>query len=383
MTDFTATGSIQFDTIASSGLYDITALGAQGGAGAGGYAGGLGAMVSGDVYLAAGSVLEIIVGGAGGISMSYGAGGGGGGGAGIVGAGGNALTSQNGGRGGGGRSGGFGGGGGGGPYGGGGGGGFFVGGYNASSGFGGGGGGGGYGGGGGGSGVFGVSGGGGGGGGSYLNSSLTSTSLQSGVQSGNGDVTITSVLCFYPGTLLATPSGHGAVENLRAGDMVLTTNGPLPVRWVGMSHVSTRFADPLRVLPIRITAGALGEGLPMRDLLLSPDHALFLDGVLIQAGAMVNGTSILREHDVPETFTYYHVELASHELLLAEGVPSESFVDNVERMHFSNWAEHEALGDTAPIQEMPYARVKSRRQMPQAVWQFLIQRARQRVVEAA
>ena len=447
MTNFTATGSIQFDTIASSGLYDITALGAQGGSGGfGAYQGGLGAMVSGDVYLAAGSVLEIIVGVAGSPGIAGGGGGGGGsfvietnngsspvdtilavagggGGAGTSGAGGNGLIGPNGGNGtgsstgfgggsggvngaagSGGVGGGAGGGGGftGGPGGGGrglvagtsfaggaahsggvGGGGFGGGGGGfGSSGSGGGGGGGGYGGGGGGSGLV-DGGGGGGGGGSYLNSILSVTTAAGGVNSGNGDVTITSVLCFYPGTLLATPSGETSVETLRAGDMLLTTNGPKPVRWVGQSHVSRRFADPLRVLPIRITAGALGEGLPVRDLLLSPDHALFLDGILIQAGAMVNGASILREHNVPETFTYYHVELASHELLLAEGVPSESFVDNVDRMHFSNWAEHEALGDMAPIQEMPYARVKSRRQIPQAVWQFLAQRARQQVVEAA
>jgi hypothetical protein len=61
---------------------------------------------------------------------------------------------------------------------------------------------------------------------------------------------------------------------------------------------------------------------------------------------------------VPEVFTYYHVELATHELLLAEGVATESFVDNADRMNFANWAEHEALGETAPIEEMPYPRAK-------------------------
>jgi autotransporter passenger strand-loop-strand repeat protein len=169
-------------------------------------------------------------------------------------------------------------------------------------------------------------------------------------------------LCFYPGTRIATPAGEVAVEALRAGDMVLTQNGPQPVRWLGESHVHTRFADKLHSLPIRIAAGALGAGLPVRDLLVSPDHALYLEGVLVHAGALVNGISIVREHNVPEQFTYYHVELASHELLCAEGVLAESFVDNADRRHFHNWDERQA--PVEPIAEMELPRVKSARQLP-------------------
>ena len=105
-----------------------------------------------------------------------------------------------------------------------------------------------------------------------------------------------------------------------------------PIAWVGRSTVSTLFADLFRVLPIRIKANALGDNIPSRDLLLSPDHALFLDGVLVQAGALVNGTSIVREHDVPERFTYFHVELDDHSLILAENTPAETFIDNIDRV---------------------------------------------------
>lgn len=179
----------------------------------------------------------------------------------------------------------------------------------------------------------------------------------------NGQVELT--LCFYPGTALATPAGEVAVEALKAGDLVMTANGAMPVRWIGQNHIHTRFADPLRSLPIRIRQGALGDGLPVRDLLLSPDHAVYVDGILVHASALVNGTSIVREHNVPEQFTYYHVELATHELLLAEGVQAESFVDNVDRMHFHNWDERTA--PETPVMEMDLPRAKSARQVPVAI----------------
>src|SRR4028119_1687973 len=98
------------------------------------------------------------------------------------------------------------------------------------------------------------------------------------------------------GTLVTTPEGEAPVGSLRRGDLVLTADGRAArIVWMGRRTVSRRFADPLRVLPIRIAAGALGDGLPRRDLLVSADHALFLDGFLIHAGALVNGSTIRRE----------------------------------------------------------------------------------------
>ena len=193
---------------------------------------------------------------------------------------------------------------------------------------------------------------------------------------GRGDALQADPVCFCAGTLVATPSGEVAVEALAAGDLVLTADGrAAPVRWLGRQTVSTRFADPLRVLPVRIMAGALGEGLPRRDLLVSPDHALLVDGALVQAGALVDGAAVRREAAVPEVFAYWHVELADHSLVLAEGVPAETFIDNVARLAFDNWAEHGAAAAPAPLAEMALPRAKSARQVPQATRRRLAERA--------
>jgi hypothetical protein len=177
------------------------------------------------------------------------------------------------------------------------------------------------------------------------------------------------VVCFAAGTGIRTPSGDVAVETLKAGDLVTLLDGrAVPVTWLGIQTISTRFTDPLRVLPIRIKAGALGEGLPKRDLLTSPDHAILIDRLLVHAGALVNGVSIIRETEVPEVFTYYHIEVADHSLIFAEDVPAETFVDEVDRLAFDNWAEHEAAqSQRGTIAEMQYPRAKSYRQIPHAV----------------
>ena len=148
------------------------------------------------------------------------------------------------------------------------------------------------------------------------------------------------------------------------------------MRWLGRQTVSTFFADPARSFPIRVKAGALAENVPSRDLLVSPDHALLVDGVMVHAGALVNGTSIVREAKVPTVFTYHHVELDDHSLILAENTPAETFVDNVDRMNFDNWAEHQALyPEGKTVSELPYPRAKAHRQVPVYIRVALAERA--------
>ena len=202
-----------------------------------------------------------------------------------------------------------------------------------------------------------------------ITATVSVTDANGNTSTGTGDTQTGDPVCFYAGTLIATPTGSTAVDSLAAGDLVLTADGrSVPVRWIGRQTISTRFADPVKALPIRIRAGALAENLPARDLLVSPAHALLVDGVLVQAGALVNGTTITRETAVPEVFTWWHVETADHSLILAEGTPAETFVDNVDRENFDNWAEYAALvGDAVPVAEMDLPRAKSHRQVPAAI----------------
>ncbi|MDA8249648.1 MAG: Hint domain-containing protein [Rhodospirillales bacterium] len=180
--------------------------------------------------------------------------------------------------------------------------------------------------------------------------------------------------CFVAGTLIATPGGAVPVETLAAGDLVLTADGrALPVRWLGRSTINLfRAADRASLLPIRIRAGALDENMPARDLLVSPGHAIRVGDVLAHAGALVNGTSIVQERDMPMVFPYYHVELDSHAVLRAEGAPAESFLDGVEDLAFDNAGERPAGGT---MQEMDCPRIRSARQLPRAVKEHLAARA--------
>ncbi len=177
--------------------------------------------------------------------------------------------------------------------------------------------------------------------------------------------------CFLAGTVIATPRGGRPVETLAVGDVVTTSDGrSVPVRWVGRRTVVTAFGPGPEQAPVEIAAGALGPDLPARPLRLTADHALLLDGVLVQAGALV-GTAARRltAAELGERYMVYHVETEAHDLILAEGVAAETFLDTVTRRRFDNVAEYVALyGDVAPtLVEMDLPRVKSLRQLPQAL----------------
>ncbi|MBV1863265.1 MAG: Hint domain-containing protein [Rhodobacteraceae bacterium] len=134
-------------------------------------------------------------------------------------------------------------------------------------------------------------------------------------------------VCFVRGTQIETQQGQTAIEELRAGDLVKTLDhGYQPIRWIG----SSRFPARGNFAPIRIHAGALGN---TRDLLVSPQHRMMLTGwrlemlfgdseVLVSAQSLINDQSIRREPG--GMIEYYHMLFDTHEIVFAEGAPSES-----------------------------------------------------------
>ncbi len=109
-------------------------------------------------------------------------------------------------------------------------------------------------------------------------------------------ITATGTPCYCPGTLILTDRGEVAVETLQIGDLVVTHAGAMrPIHWIGHRAYNGRFAaGQKQILPVRIAAGALADGVPRRDLMVSPLHAMFIDGMLIPASALVNGASIVQ-----------------------------------------------------------------------------------------
>jgi len=175
--------------------------------------------------------------------------------------------------------------------------------------------------------------------GSFVTSSFAYRS-----DAGTGTFITPAVPCFAVGTRIRTCAGEMAVEALRIGDRLPTLFGDegREIVWIGHRRVDCRcHPDPRKVWPVRIAAHAFGPGLPCRDLLLSPDHAVLVGDVLIPVKYLINRRTI--EQLPADEITYYHVELARHDVLWAEGLPAESYLDTGTRLHFANGGGPTAL----------------------------------------
>jgi hypothetical protein len=155
---------------------------------------------------------------------------------------------------------------------------------------------------------------------------------------GSGGSLITDdVPCFAAGTRIRTARGDVAVEDLAVGDEIITSAGRQPIKWIGQRHLDlSRHLHPEKARPIRFAAGCLAANIPARDLFLSPDHALYIDDILVPAKALLNGASI-RQIAAPRV-TYYHIELADHSVIFAENTPAETYLETGNRGAFENGA---------------------------------------------
>jgi hypothetical protein len=171
-----------------------------------------------------------------------------------------------------------------------------------------------------------------------------------------GDDPVGYCQCFFAGTRLLTPAGEAAIDELCIGDLVSTESGRArAIRWIGRITVHCDGDAPSHAdaMPVRVAKDALGKGSPHRDLYLSRAHMVHLNGVLIPVGDLINGRTITVV-DVPgDQMVYYHVELETHDVLMAEGAPCESFLSTAEKLaSFDNADEYYALygapADMAP-----------------------------------
>jgi hypothetical protein len=145
--------------------------------------------------------------------------------------------------------------------------------------------------------------------------------------------------CFLAGVRIMTGSGGVPVERLREGDLVVTHMGPgplAPVGWIGHRTVdASTHPRPEDIWPIRIRRGAVAPGQPDSDLLVSPDHCIHLDGVLIPAKLLVNGMTVIQDSGF-RRLEYFHVELEQRAVLVSDGLPTESYLDTGNRAGFAN-----------------------------------------------
>jgi hypothetical protein len=185
---------------------------------------------------------------------------------------------------------------------------------------------------------------------------------------GNGGTDI--IACFAAGTRIGTPDGEVPVEQLQIGDRVLTAqNGPCPVKWIGQGKVLATRGKRSAATPVIVCKGALADNVPNRNLHVTKAHSLYIDDVLIPVEFLVNHKTILWD-DRAQEVAIYHVELDSHDVLLANGAPAESYRDDGNR-----WLFHNAnAGWHLPPQD-PYAPVLTGGAVVDAAWRRLLDRA--------
>jgi hypothetical protein len=159
------------------------------------------------------------------------------------------------------------------------------------------------------------------------------------------------VACVMRGTKVKTPDGEVAVEQLGIGDRVITIDGSVEeIKWIGRRAYSRPFLMHRgHIAPVKFAAGSLGPDMPAAPLYVSPEHAMYVDNVLVPARLLENGTTIRQINDF-DVVEYFHLEFDEPQVIFTNGAPSESYVDSGNRRMFANYADYVAqhgrsLGD--------------------------------------
>ncbi|MBS1000321.1 Hint domain-containing protein [Acetobacter persici] len=148
-----------------------------------------------------------------------------------------------------------------------------------------------------------------------------------------------SLACFLPDSMIETPAGDIAVEMLRRGDHLIAYVDGSPITrsivWTGYQHVTVQpgLPDDEAGYPVRILKDAISDGVPYKDMLITPEHCLFFGAAFIPVRMLVNGRSIFYDRTI-SSYTYYHVETAEHSIIRADGVLTESYLDTGNRNSF-------------------------------------------------
>jgi hypothetical protein len=195
-------------------------------------------------------------------------------------------------------------------------------------------------------------------------------SVSDGINTSATTTSAVNVICFCAGTMIGTPDGEVPVQTLQPGDMVLTAgNGPRAVKWVGQGKVIATRGRRSAATPVIVCKGALADNVPNRDLHVTKAHSLYIDDVLIPVEFLVNHRTILWDDRAREV-EIYHIELDSHDVLLANRAPAESYRDDGNRWLFQN-----ANSGWAGAPQEPCAPVLTGGPVVDAVWRRLLDRS--------
>jgi hypothetical protein len=180
----------------------------------------------------------------------------------------------------------------------------------------------------------------------------------------------TDALCYLRGTHILTPAGETPVETLQIGDLVVTlSRGVQPIRWIGTGKLMVPAGHRSPATPVIVRRGAIADNVPHRDLRLTKGHAIYIQGAFIPAEFLVNHRSIVWDDDAREV-EFYHIELPSHEVMVAEGAPAESYRDEGNRWMFANANPGWDRPGTAP-----HAPVLTGGAKLDSIWRRLLDRA--------